>query len=248
MIILKSPREIAMMREAGRIAAHVHEELAKAIRPGVTTRELDALAEELITKAGAKPTFKGYHGYRASICTSINHEVVHGIPSDRQLRDGDIIAIDLGVTYRGYIGDSAYTWPVGQVSPEAKRLLEVTQQGLERAIEQCCAGKYLGDLGHAVQTHVESNGFSIVREYVGHGIGANLHEDPQVPNFGQPGTGVQLRAGMVLAIEPMVNTGSHQVKVLADQWTVVTADASYSAHFEHTVAITADGPQILTVP
>lgn len=248
MIILKSPRELAIMQEAGRLAAQVHLELAKMIQPGVTTRDLDHLAEDLIRRAGASPTFKGYHGYPASICTSINEEVVHGIPSQRKLCEGDIIAIDLGVTYQGYIGDCAYTWPVGQVTPETEKLLTVTSQGLELAIAECYPGKHLGDVGHAVQKHVEAHGFGVVREYVGHGVGTNLHEDPQVPNFGQPGTGLQLRPGMVLAIEPMVNIGTPQVKLLSDQWTVVTADGSYSAHFEHTVAITDDGPQILTLP
>lgn len=248
MIILKSAREIAIMREAGRIVAQVHEELRKAVRPGVTTRELDQLAESLIRKAGGIPTFKGYHGYPASICTSVNEEVVHGIPGDRKLQEGDIIAIDLGVTYRGYVGDSAYTWPVGQVSEEARRLLQVTREALERAIAQCYPGKHLGDIGHAVQSHVEAHGFNVVRDYVGHGIGASMHEDPQVQNYGRPGTGVPLRAGMVLAIEPMVNAGTGQVKTLGDDWTVVTLDGRYSAHFEHTVAITENGPEILTLP
>ncbi|MCG0238184.1 MAG: type I methionyl aminopeptidase [Firmicutes bacterium] len=248
MIILKSAREIAVMREAGRIAAQVHEELRKAIRPGITTRELDALAERLIRQAGAIPTFKGYRGYPASICTSVNDEVVHGIPGDRVLREGDIVAIDLGVTYKGYVGDCAYTWPVGQVSPEVERLLQVTREALERAIAECRPGKRLGDIGYAVQSYVESHGFSVVREYCGHGIGANMHEDPQVPNYGRPGTGLVLRPGMVLAIEPMVNTGTWMTRVLPDQWTVVTADGGYSAHFEHTVAITDQGPEILTLP
>lgn len=247
MIILKSAREIALMREAGRIVAQVHEELRKAVRPGITTRELDALAERLIRQAGGVPTFKGYHGYPASICASVNDEVVHGIPSDRVLREGDIIAIDLGVTYKGYVGDSAYTWPVGQVSEEAQRLLQTTREALEHAIAQCWPGKLLGDIGHAVQSHVERNGFSVVRDYVGHGIGSSMHEDPQVPNYGQPGTGLPLRAGMVLAIEPMVNTGTWKTRVLADDWTVVTADGGYSAHFEHTVAITEHGPEVLTL-
>lgn len=236
------------MREAGRIAAQVHEELRKAIRPGITTRELDALAERLIRQAGAIPTFKGYRGYPASICTSVNDEVVHGIPGDRVLREGDIVAIDLGVTYKGYVGDCAYTWPVGQVSPEVERLLQVTREALERAIAECRPGKRLGDIGYAVQSYVESHGFSVVREYCGHGIGANMHEDPQVPNYGRPGTGLVLRPGMVLAIEPMVNTGTWMTRVLPDQWTVVTADGGYSAHFEHTVAITDQGPEILTLP
>ncbi|BDG62242.1 type I methionyl aminopeptidase [Caldinitratiruptor microaerophilus] len=248
MIILKSAREIAIMREAGRIAARVHEALREAIRPGVETRELDALADRLIREAGGVPTFKGYHDYPASICTSVNEVVVHGIPSSRRLREGDIVAIDLGVTYQGYVGDCAYTWPVGEVSDEARRLLQVTQEALQLAIEQCRPGRHLGDIGHAVQSHVEAAGFSVVREYVGHGIGASMHEDPQVPNYGQPGTGVVLRPGMVLAIEPMVNAGTWEVRVLPDRWTVVTADGRYSAHFEHTVAITEGDPLILTLP
>jgi methionyl aminopeptidase len=248
MIILKSPREIELMKEAGRIVYEVHQELAKAIAPGVTTAELDALAESLIRKAGGVPTFKGYHGYPASICASVNEEVVHGIPSKRRLKEGDVIAIDLGVTYKGYVGDSAYTHPVGKVDPEAQRLLDVTRISLEKAIEQCYPGKRLGDIGHAVQSYVESQGFSVVRDYVGHGIGTKMHEDPQVPNFGRPGTGVELKPGMVLAIEPMVNMGTWQVKTLGDGWTVVTLDGRYSAHFEHTVAITENGPVILTKP
>jgi methionyl aminopeptidase len=246
MIILKSAGEIAVMREAGRIVYDVHQELAKAVAPGVTTAELDALAESLIRKAGGVPTFQGYHGFPASICASVNEEVVHGIPRQRTLQQGDVIAIDLGVTYRGYVGDSAYTHPVGQVEPEVQRLLEVTKIALEKSIEQCYDGKRLGDIGHAVQTYVEAQGFSVVRDYVGHGIGARMHEDPQIPNFGSAGVGPTLRPGMVLAIEPMVNAGTWEVKTLPDKWTVVTADGRYSAHFEHTVAITEDGPAILT--
>ncbi len=246
MIILKTPREIEIMKEAGRIVYEVHQELAKAVAPGVTTGELDALAESLIRKAGGVPTFKGYNGFPASICASVNEEVVHGIPGNRKLKEGDVIAIDLGVTYKGYVGDSAYTHPVGKVAPEALRLLDVTRVSLEKAIEQCYAGKRLGDVGYAVQAYVEANGFGVVRDYVGHGVGAKMHEDPQIPNFGVPGTGAVLRPGMVLAIEPMVNMGTWEVKTLADKWTVVTADTKFSAHFEHTVAITENGPVILT--
>lgn len=248
MVILKSPREIERMKEAGRIVYEVHQELAKAVVPGVTTGELDKLAESLIRKAGGVPTFKGYHGYPASICTSVNDEVVHGIPGQRKLREGDVIAIDLGVTYKGYVGDSAYTHPVGKVEPEVQRLLDVTRVALEKAIEQCYPDKRLGDLGHAVQSYVEAQGFSVVRDFVGHGIGASMHEDPQVPNFGTPGTGISLKPGLVLAIEPMVNGGTWEVRTLPDKWTVVTADGRYSAHFEHTVAITEHGPVILTLP
>lgn len=246
MIILKTPRQIEAMKEAGRIVYEVHQELAKAVVPGVTTAELDALAESLIRKAGGVPTFKGYHGFPASICASVNDEVVHGIPGPRQLLEGDVIAIDLGVTYNGYVGDSAYTHPVGQVEPEVARLLDVTRISLEKAIEQCYPGKRLGAIGHAVQTYVEAQGFSVVRDYVGHGIGAKMHEDPQIPNFGPADYGPVLKPGMVLAIEPMVNAGTWEVKTLADKWTVVTTDGRFSAHFEHTVAITENGPVILT--
>jgi methionyl aminopeptidase len=248
MIILKSPREIEIMHEAGQIVYEVHQALAKAVVPGVTTGELDALAESLIRKAGGIPTFKGYHGFPASICASVNEEVVHGIPGKRKLQEGDVIAIDLGVTYKGYVGDSAYTHPVGNISPEARNLLDITRVALEKAIEQCYPGKRLGDIGHAVQAYAEAHGLGVVRDFVGHGVGASMHEDPQVPNFGTPGTGKELRPGMVIAIEPMVNAGTWEVKVLSDKWTVITADRRYSAHFEHTVAITEDGPVILTLP
>jgi len=246
MITLKTPREIEQMREAGQIVGMVHRELAKAIAPGVTTGELDALAEKLIRQAGGVPTFKGYNGYPASICASVNEVVVHGIPGRQALKEGDIIAIDLGVTYHGWVGDSAFTYPVGRIDAVAQRLLDVTRVALEKAIEQCYPGNRLGDVGSAVQRHVETNGFSVVRDYVGHGVGRSMHEDPQVPNWGQPGTGKVLRPGMVIAIEPMVNEGTWDVQVLADQWTVVTADRKRSAHFEHTVAITEEGPTILT--
>jgi len=248
MIILKSPREIELMKEAGRIVWEVHQALAQAVKPGITTAELDALAESLIRKAGGIPTFKGYGGFPASICASVNEEVVHGIPGRRKLREGDIISIDVGVTYKGYVGDSAFTHPVGQISPEAARLLEVTRTSLEKAIEQCYPGKRLGDIGHAVQSYVEAHGFSVVRDFVGHGVGTQMHEDPQVPNYGEPGTGVLLRPGMVIAVEPMVNAGTWEVRTLRNQWTVVTVDRKYSAHFEHTIAITEDGPVVLTRP
>jgi methionyl aminopeptidase len=246
MIILKSPREIELMKEAGLIVYQVHQELAKAVVPGVSTGELDALAESLIRKAGGVPTFKGYNGFTGSICASVNEEVVHGIPGKRKLREGDVIAIDLGVTYRGYVGDSAFTHPVGQVDPEAQRLLDVTRIALDKAIEQCYPGKRLGDIGHAVQSYVEAQRMGVVRDYVGHGVGTKMHEDPQIPNFGVPDTGILLKPGMVLAIEPMVNAGTWEVKTLRDKWTVVTADTRFSAHFEHTVAITENGPVILT--
>lgn len=246
MIILKSPREIAMMRDAGRIAGEVRELLRQSVRPGITTRELDQIAETFIRKAGGVPTFKGYNGFPGSICASINEEVVHGIPGDRVLAEGDVISIDVGVTYRGFVGDTAVTIPVGTVSDQAQQLLQVTDESLGKAIEQCRAGKHLSDLGHAVQTWVEAHGFSVVRDYVGHGVGQSMHEDPQIPNFGPPGMGPVLRAGMVLAIEPMVNTGTWEVKTLDDHWTVVTLDGGLSAHFEHTVAITDGDPAVLT--
>lgn len=246
MIIRKSKAEIEKMRHAGQIVGHVLRCLSAMVQPGITTRDLDNEAERMIRDAGAYPTFKGYHGYPASICASINDEVVHGIPGDRRLRDGDIIGIDCGATYQGYVGDSAITVAVGKVGDEIVRLMEATRQSLYKAIEKCRVGNRLGDVCHAVQSHVEPLGFSIVRNYCGHGIGRAMHEEPQVPNYGKPGTGPVLREGLVLAIEPMVNLGRHETKVLSDGWTVITLDGRPSAHFEHTVAITKDGPQILT--
>lgn len=248
MIELKSPREIAYMRRAGQIVAQVLRQLAQALRPGVTTAELDQLAERLIREAGAEPSFKGYQGFPASLCTSINDEVVHGIPSPhRVLREGDLVSLDVGACYNGYHGDSAVTLAVGAVSPEARRLLEVTREALYAGIAAARPGRRLGDIGHAVQQRVEAAGFSVVLDYAGHGIGRAMHEDPQVPNYGRPGTGLRLQPGMVLAIEPMVNAGGHAVQTDPDGWTVRTVDGSLSAHFEHTVLITADGePEILT--
>lgn len=246
MIVGKSKTELDMMREAGRIVALAHQELAKAIRPGITTKELDRIAEEIIRKYGAVPSFKGYHGYPASICTSVNEELVHGIPGSRILKEGDIISIDIGACIHGYHGDSAWTYPVGTISDEAARLLRVTEESLFKGIEQAREGNRLSDIGHAVQTHVEAAGFFVVRDYVGHGIGRQMHEDPQIPNYGPPGRGPRLKVGMTLAIEPMVNVGTYHCKTLADNWTVVTADGSLAAHFEHTVAITENGPEILT--
>lgn len=249
MIILKSEREIKAMREAGRLTALVHQSVAKAIAPGVSTLELDQIAEAYIHKLGGVPSFKGYLGYPASICASLNEEVVHGIPSaQRKLQEGDIISIDIGVFYGGFHGDAARTWPVGKADPEALRLLQVTEESLRRGLAQVKVGGHLTDIGHAVQEYVESQGFSVVRDYVGHGIGTKMHEDPQIPNFGPPGQGPQLRPGMVLAIEPMVNAGGHAVRTLADRWTVVTIDRSLSAHFENTVAVTEQGAEILTLP
>ena len=247
MIVCRSAAELERMRDAGRLVAEVLTEVAAHVRPGVTTADLDAMAEQRIAKAGATPAFKGYHGYPATICASINEEVIHGIPSGRRiLNEGDIISIDVGVSLNGYYGDSAITLPVGQVSEEAARLLRVTEESLYKAIERVRPGNRISDIGYAVQHHVEAHGFSVVREFVGHGIGQRMHEEPQVPNYGEPGRGPRLSEGMVLAIEPMVNAGKPAVKVLADNWTAVTRDGSLSAHFEHTVAVTTDGPWILT--
>jgi methionyl aminopeptidase len=246
MIVSKSKTELDLMRKAGRIVALTHQELAKAIRPGITTQELDRIAEEFIRKNGAEPSFKGYHGYPASICASVNNVLVHGIPGPQVLNEGDIISIDIGAFIHGFHGDSAWTYPVGNISEEAARLLRVTEESLYKGIEQAREGNRVTDIGHAVQTHVEAAGFSVVRDYVGHGIGRQMHEDPQIPNFGPPGRGPRLKVGMTLAIEPMVNVGAYHCKTLADNWTVVTADGSLAAHFEHTIAITEDGPEILT--
>lgn len=248
-IELKSRDEIERIREASGIVHDVLAEVVRAVSPGVTTAELDRLAEARTRERGAIPAFKGYQGYPASLCISVNEEVVHGIPSPRRvLRQGDIVGLDFGVLYRGFFGDSARSVPVGAVSAEAQRLLETTQQALERAIAAAVAGARLGDVGAAVQTLVESRGFSVVRDFVGHGIGRRLHEPPQVPNFGVAGTGVRMRPGMVLALEPMVNAGEPDVVTLADGWTAVTADGSLSAHFEHTVAVTENGPEVLSLP
>jgi methionyl aminopeptidase len=246
MVIRKSKSEIEKMRAAGLIVGKVLRELSGMIQAGVTTLDLDSAAERMIRDAAAIPTFKGYYGYPASICTSINNEVVHGIPSKRRLKEGDIIGIDCGATYMGYVGDSAITVAVGEVSEDLKRLMAATRESLFAAIEKCRIGNRLGDVGSAVQMHVEPLGYSVVRNYCGHGVGRAMHEDPQVPNYGRPGTLEKLRPGWVLAIEPMVNLGNYDVKLLSDGWTVVTADGLPSAHFEHTVAITEDGPYILT--
>jgi methionyl aminopeptidase len=246
-IVCRSVAELERMRTAGRLVGEVLTQVTARVAPGVSTAELDEVAEALITGAGAIPAFKGYHGYPATICASINDEVIHGIPSGRRvLTEGDVISIDVGASVDGYFGDSAITLPVGRVSEEAATLLRVTEEALYRAIACVRPGGRVSDIGHAVQQHVESYGFSVVREFVGHGIGQKMHEDPQVPNYGEPGRGPRLAEGMVLAIEPMVNAGKPTVKVLADGWTAVTRDRSLSAHFEHTVAVTADGPWILT--
>ncbi len=247
MIVCRSRAELEKMREAGRLVGEVLTELAAHVAPGISTADLDAAAEKRIVGAGAVPAFKGYHGYPATICASINEEVIHGIPSARRvLNEGDIISIDVGAALDGYYGDSAITLPVGPVSEDAARLLRATEEALYKAIEVVRPGARVSDIGHAVQSHVEAFGFSVVREFVGHGIGQKMHEEPQVPNYGEPGRGPRLAEGMVLAIEPMVNAGRPAVKVLSDGWTAVTRDGSLSAHFEHTVAVTADGPWILT--
>jgi methionyl aminopeptidase len=245
-IILKSPREIEKMRRSNRIVAEILQEVKAMVRPGVKTRGLDELAEALLKKHRARSAFKGYNGYPAVLCTSVNEEVVHGIPSDRVLQEGDILSLDFGAVCDEYYGDAAITVPVGAISEEARRLLQVTEDSLYKAIEQARPGKHVGDISAAVQRHVESQGFSAVRDFVGHGIGKFMHERPQVPNFGIPGRGVRLRAGMTLAIEPMINTGSYEVVVLDDGWTAVTRDRSLSAHFEHSVAVTENGPVILS--
>lgn len=246
MIILKTPREIALMREAGRVVAGVLAALGKVVAPGVTTAELDQMARRVIRQGGGEPAFLGYHNFPASICTSINDEVVHGIPSLRRLQEGDIVSIDVGVRLKGYCGDGAATFPVGKVSREAGRLIRVTRESLEKAVAVMRPGGRLSDISHAVQEYVESHNFAVVRSYVGHGIGTDIHEEPQVPNFGRPGHGPVLEPGIVLAIEPMVNAGTWEVEVESDQWTVKTKDRRLSAHFEHTVAMLENGPTVLT--
>ena len=247
MIIGKSKRELEKMRAAGQLVGHVLAHLRTLVEPGVTTMEIDRAAEQMIRDAGALPTFKGYNGFPYSICASVNEQIVHGFPSNYKLKDGDIFSIDVGVTLEGFVGDTATTVPVGNVSEERLRLIRVTQECLERAIDQCRPGKHLGDIGWAVQEHAEANGYSIVRDYVGHGIGRRMHEDPQIPNYGRPGLGPKIKTGYVFAVEPMVNLGSHHTKVLADGWTVVTVDGQPSAHVEHTIAITDNGPEVLTL-
>lgn len=244
--ILKSRDEIDIMRASCLIVAEVLDVLKNSVKPGITTLDLERIAEEETKKRDAKPAFKGYRGYPFCLCTSLNSEVVHGMPSKKALKSGDILSIDFGVRYNGFYGDSAITVPVGEVSGDALRLIEVTKASLDAAIEQVVAGNRLTDVSSAVQRLVESHGFSVVREFVGHGIGRELHEPPQVPNFGLPGRGIKLKPGMVLAIEPMINMGGSAVKVLDDGWTAVTVDGSLSAHFEHTVAVTPDGPYVLS--
>lgn len=246
MIICKTERELEIMREAGRIVALTHDELKKHIKPGITTKELDNIAEKTIRSYNAIPSFKGYNGFPGSICASVNDQLVHGWPSDRVLRDGDIISIDIGAKYNGYHGDSAWTYAVGTIDENTKKLLEVTEESLFKGLNEAKAGVRLSNISHAIQTYVEANGFSIVREYVGHGVGQDLHEDPQIPHYGPPNKGPRLKPGMVLAVEPMVNAGTRYVNTLSDNWTVVTVDGKMCAHFEHTIAITETGFEILT--
>ena len=247
-IVLRDARELALMREAGRIVAKVHEAMRRAVRPGISTAELNVIAEDVIRSHGAIPTFLGYHGFPASICTSINEEVVHGIPRpERILHEGDIISIDVGATYKGWVGDSAWTYPVGRISQEAQALLDATEGALWAGVEQARAGNRLGDISAAIQAYTESRGFAIIREYSGHGVGRQMHEPPRILNYGQPGTGIRLRPGMTFALEPMVAAGHWLTKVDDDGWTVRTQDGSLSAHFEHTLAVTSDDPMLMTI-
>lgn len=246
MIVLKSPQEIDLMAEAGEVVVRTHELLRDHIRPGVTTAELDAIADEFIRSQGGSPTFKGYRGYPASICVSPNDMIVHGIPGPYELREGDVVSVDVGVTLNGFVADSAWTFPVGEISEEAERLLHACEAALEAGIEEARVGNRVGDISAAVQQVVESSGFAVVRALVGHGVGRKMHEEPQIPNYGQPGSGPLLQKGMTLAIEPMINAGSPEIVLAEDEWSILTADASLSAHFEHTVAVTDEGPRILT--
>jgi len=246
MIIIKSKKDLESMRQAGLVVADALERLAGLVKPGITTAALDRFAEDYLAQRGAKPSFKGYNGFPASICSSVNEEVVHGIPGKRRLKEGDIVSIDLGAIVDGWHGDAAITVPVGEVDPEIMRLLKVTEEALYLGIEAAQPGVRLGVVSNTIQKHVEKAGFSVVRQYVGHGIGRQMHEDPPVPNFGRPDRGPVLAEGMTIAIEPMVNAGGYEVLVTPDNWTVITKDGSYSAHFEHTIAITGNGPEILT--
>jgi len=247
MIITKTPREIEIMRKAGRLVAQTHQEVKKHIKPGVTTKQLDTVIKKFIAKSGATSSFYKYNNFPAYACISVNEEVIHGIPKSRILKDGDIVSIDIGVKYRGYHGDSAWTYPVGRTSESTKKLLKITEESLYKGLEQAIVGNRISDISHAIGTYVEAHKLTVVREYSGHGVGQSLHEDPHIVNFGPKGKGPRLKAGMTLAIEPMVNLGSRYVKTLSDNWTVITRDKKYSAHFEHTVAINATGTcEILT--
>lgn len=247
MIIIKTEKEIDLMRQAGKIVAETLLLVEKKVKPGVTTAELDRIAEEFITKHGAKPSFKGLYGFPASLCISVNDQVVHGIPGDYVLKEGDIISVDCGAEINGFHGDAARTFAVGEISEDARKLIKVTEESFFKGLEAAIAGNKLTDISHNIQKHIEANGFSVVRDFVGHGIGKAVHEDPEVPNFGRPGRGPKLVAGMALAIEPMINMGTYRVKTAGDDWTVVTADKSLSAHYENTVVILPDGPEILTL-
>ena len=247
MIVIKNDQQIELMRKAGKIVGETLLLVEKNIKPGITTAELDRIAEEFITKHGAKPSFKGLYGFPASLCISVNEQVVHGIPGRYVLQEGDIVSVDCGAEIEGYHGDAARTFAVGNVSEEAKKLIEATEQSFFKGIEKAIPGNRLSDISHEIQSYVEASGFSVVRDFVGHGIGTKVHEDPDIPNFGRPGRGPKLVAGMALAIEPMVNLGNHRVKTLSDGWTAVTADGSLSAHYENTVVILPDGPEILTL-
>lgn len=248
MIVLKNPHQLKKMIDAGRLSAQALKAAGEAVVPGVTTKEIDRVAYDFIRKAGAKPSFLGYNGYPASACISVNNVVIHGIPDERRIKSGDIVSIDVGAFYEGYHGDNAATFAAGEVSIEAQNLMDATRQSLNEGIKAALAGNRIGDIGSAVQKYVEARGYSVVRQYVGHGVGEHMHEEPDVPNYGRAGHGVRLVPGMVIAIEPMINQGTFAVKQLSDGWTVVTADGKLSAHFENTIAITAEGPVILTTP
>lgn len=247
MIYLKSVNEIEIMKKAGRIVAETLAKVEEVIKPGITTMELDRIAEEYIIACGAKPSFKGYHGFPGTLCTSVNEEVVHGIPGNKVLQEGDIISVDCGAFYQGFHGDAARTFPVGKITAEAQRLIDVTRESFFEGIKYAVVGNRIGDISHAIQVYVEANGFTVVKDYVGHGIGREMHEEPPVPNFGKAGRGPKLAKGMLLAIEPMVNSGVYAVKELSDNWTVVTYDGMPSAHYENTIAILDNGPEILTI-
>ncbi len=247
MIYIKSDAEIAVMEKAGRIVAETLAKIEEVVKPGITTKELDRIAEEYIVSCGARPSFKGHYGYPATICSSINEEVVHGIPGEKILQEGDIVSIDCGACYEGFHGDAARTFPVGKISDEAKKLIEVTRDSFFEGLKYAVVGNRIGDISHAVQTYAESNGFSVVRDYVGHGVGRKMWEEPPVPNFGKPGKGLKLVKGLVIAVEPMINEGTYAVKELSDGWTVITHDGKISAHYENTIAILENGPEILTM-
>ena len=249
MIVLKTSRELSMMKEACILSAKALKLAGEMVEPGVSTWDIDQEVKRYLEKAGAEPSFLGYQGFPASTCISVNEVVIHGIPSKKQiLKEGDIVDIDIGAFYKGFHGDNAWTFPCGNISDEAQKLLDATKESLFKGIEQATAGNRIGDIGHAVQEYAEARGYSVVREFVGHGVGARIHEDPSVPNYGKPGRGVRLTAGMTIAIEPMINVGTEEVKILSDGWTTVTKDGKFSAHFEHTIAITESGPVIMTVP